>query len=503
MDFVRICDSPPSGARVPSRNLAEVIVIEPPKSLETVQPAPGPSVGEPRSPAATEGEHADRGKEFVAWLGRTVPMILVLSALGTVAYWGHHTGWSLRPASPTTSSSAGDGESWVDPGPPRLLHFASAEAVDRLGVEIGGAWRTDVTEAVDANGEVAYDQTRLAHLSSRLAGSVWRVEKHVGESVRAGEVLALVDAVEVGKTKSDFLHALVQVGLKEKTLSGLRSSAGAIPERSVQEADAALHEARIQLLTAQQALVNLGLPVQADMLRGLTADQVAQRIRFLGLPEDLARTLDPRTAPANLLPLMAPLAGTVVERHVVEGEVVNSSKVLFVIADVNHVWLYLNVRAEDARRLKVGQDVYFRPDGSKEDVVGRLTWISTAVDERTRTVDARAELVNPAGKDRLRASTFGTGRIILRREKGALVVPPESVQQVDADFVVFVRDKNYMKADAPKVFHVRPVRLGVRNELFAEVFSGVLPGEFVAAKGSGALRNELLKNDHGKNSIDH
>ena len=80
----------------------------------------------------------------------------------------------------------------------RRIQFASLEAVKKAGVDVGLVDRQPIIESVSANGQITYDQTRFASLSSRLPGTVWHVEKNVGDRVRAGEVLALVDAAEVG-----------------------------------------------------------------------------------------------------------------------------------------------------------------------------------------------------------------------------------------------------------------------------------------------------------------
>jgi cobalt-zinc-cadmium efflux system membrane fusion protein len=115
-------------------------------------------------------------------------------------------------------------------------------------------------------------------------------------------------------------------------------------------------------------------------------------------------------------------------------------------------------------------------------------------------VAARAELPNPQG--RLRDETFGAGRIILREEKEAIVVPNEAVHWEGCCHVVFVRDKDFFHAqDSPKVFHVRTVRVGAKNEKYTEVIAGVLPGEVVASKGSDVIRAELLKNSLGEGCV--
>jgi RND family efflux transporter MFP subunit len=195
--------------------------------------------------------------------------------------------------------------------------------------------------------------------------------------------------------------------------------------------------------------------------------------------------------------LRAQLDGVVVDRQVVAGEVVDISRVLFQVADTSRMWLVLNVRLEEAGKLALGQSVHFRPDGSRQEVGGKLTWISTTADERTRTVKVRADLPNP--DNQLRNETFGRGRIVLRDEPEAIVVPNEAVHWEGCCHVVFVRDKGSFDSDESyKVFHVRTVRLGVKNEKFTEVLAGVLPGEVVATQGSDVLRAQLLKNNLGE-----
>jgi cobalt-zinc-cadmium efflux system membrane fusion protein len=111
-------------------------------------------------------------------------------------------------------------------------------------------------------------------------------------------------------------------------------------------------------------------------------------------------------------------------------------------------------------------------------------------------VQVRANLANADG--RLRAFTFGQGQVVLREEKDAIVVPNDAIHWEGDCFVVFVRDKDFLAEDQPKVFHTRTVRLGARQEKTTEILAGVLPGEVVATRGSGLLRAELLKNNLGE-----
>jgi cobalt-zinc-cadmium efflux system membrane fusion protein len=380
----------------------------------------------------------------------------------------------------------------------RRIQFASAAAVEKAGVEVEPVWTAPMAEAVGGSGEITYDPTRTARLSARVPGTVVRAYRQVGDRVRRGEVVALVDAADVGRAKSEFLQAAAQMRLRARTAESLLKlgRSGATSEYRIQEAESALSEARIRLAAAQQALTNLGLPVQSAGLDAVADDQLADYVRFLGIPKPLADSLDPATANGNLLPVTAPLDGVVVSRDVVAGEVVDPAKVLCVVVDVSRLWLTLDMRLEDAGGIKLGQPVRFRPDGGKEEAAGAVSWVSTEADHKTRTVKVRAALDNAAG--RLKANTFGAGRVILREEKQALVVPNGAVQWEGDCFVVFVRDKDFLKDGSPKVFHTRTVRIGAANAQNTEIIAGVLPGELVAVKGSAVLRAELLRGNLGE-----
>jgi membrane fusion protein, heavy metal efflux system len=379
----------------------------------------------------------------------------------------------------------------------RRIQFASQEAIDKAGIEVEPVWTAPVVESVQGNGEIAYDQTSTARLSARLGGTVFGVYKKVGDSVKKGDILALVDAAEVGKAKSEFMKALLDVRLRADRMTRLEQAyqEGALALRTLSDESAALGEARIRLTTAQEGLTNLGLAVDVASLKDVPQEKLADSLRFLGLTGPVVATLDPRKTTGNLLTVTAPFDGVVVSRQLVTGEMVDHAKTVFVIADVRQMCLSLDVRLEDANLVALGQEVRFQPNGNSE-ARGKITWISTEADHKTRTVKVRASLEN--GDGRLRANTFGSGKIILREESKAIVVPTSAVHWEGCCHIVFVRDKNFLDNNAPKVFHVRTVRLGARDDKQTEIIAGVLPGEVVATRGSAIMRAELLKDNLGE-----
>lgn len=373
---------------------------------------------------------------------------------------------------------------------PRRVQLASDAAAERAGIKTATVAEETIEEGVKAAGEITYDHPLVARLSSRLPGTVWRVVKNLGDPVKRGDVVVVIDAAEVGRTKAEYLQAVAQLDVRSRALQRITSAGAVVSEAKRLELEGAVKEARIRILAAQQALVNLGLPVHAEDLKGLTPEELARRLQFLGLPPALVQGLDPERTTASLLPVRSPLDGVVVSCETVAGEVTDPTKVLQVVADNHEMLLTLDVRQEDAGRMKLGQEVEFRPDGSKGELKGRVNWISTAVDMKTRTLKVHALFPNKDG--RLKSNTFGSGMVVTREEK-VVVVPNEAIHSDGECSIVFVRDKNYLTPGAPKVFHARSVRLGARTDEATEIIAGVLPGEVVATEGSAVLRGQLLK----------
>jgi membrane fusion protein, heavy metal efflux system len=220
----------------------------------------------------------------------------------------------------------------------------------------------------------------------------------------------------------------------------------------------------------------------------LSDEQVAARLRTLGIPDSLLQGLDESSLTNNLLPMYAPFDGMVIKRDIVKGEIVDPTKPQFVLADLSRLWICLHLHLEDVGRLKVGQEVAFHLDGPNEDAPpAKIVWISAAVDEQTRTVPVRADVANPQG--RLRPNTFGDARILVGRQK-RLIVPNEALQFDGTSYLVFVRGE---RSESATEYLPRRVQLGPRHEEFTVVLSGVEAGQTIATSGSHVLLSEMLR----------
>jgi membrane fusion protein, heavy metal efflux system len=389
----------------------------------------------------------------------------------------------------------------------RRIQLADAESVTKSGIQtelVGTASERDpVVEFISAPGEIGYDQTKVAHLSSRSPGGVVRVFKRLGDKVKQGEVLAIIEAAEVGKAKSELLIAFGLFQLKSQILDSIKSSSGAVPELRMREAEAAVRETELRLDAARQTLVNLGLTLDETELRLATAEQLKFKLHFLAIPPDVTAGFDPKKTTSSLLPLLAPMDGTIVSRDVVIGEIVDLTKTLFELVDTSSLWLTLDVKSEDAAKLKLEakQVIRFKSDATAEELTGTIAWISTQADLKTRTVKIRANLADSAGQQK--ANTFGTGRVILREEPVAIVVPNAAVHFEGCCNVVFVCDKDFSKEGSLKVFNVRKVRIGAKDDRRTEIIAGLRPGERIVTTGSGMLLSELLRGGLGEGCACH
>jgi cobalt-zinc-cadmium efflux system membrane fusion protein len=443
-------------------------------------------------------------RKVLAWIVRQVPTVLTLAALAGVAVYGAHTGWRIPPFAELSGQGADPAKKSTEP-PVRIvsdasassevkspshhlkrIEFPSADAVSKAGIAVAKVEERPLDHYVTANGAVDYEPSRYAQLASRASGSVWSVHKEIGDHIRKGDVLALIEAAEVGQAKADFLQSLTQVDVRKMKLERLRAVGGStVPDISLREAEAALRESRISLFNAQQRLLNLGLVVRLRDVEKLSEDQLARHLRLLGLPEDVRNDVDPETITANLLPLTAPFDGAVVDRIAAPGVVVNTGhpQTLFVVADTRRLHIDLEVHLEDIPFIRVGQPVTFEADGGRgETAQASVSHISPEVNEKTRNVVVHAEFDN--AKRRLRPHAFGTGTILIKRPQ-TIVVPDAAIQADGSTHLVFVG----LSATS---FQVRHVQLGLRGGGFTEV-RGVHPGETVVTTGSHMLKSELLK----------
>ncbi len=436
---------------------------------------------------------------------------LILAGLAAIGFLGHQTHWSFQWHSPAEAHASTDaapaaadssGSGWKASGPGEL-EFPSAEAVKNAGIKTVPVEHRTMVEEMEIHGVIDYDRKLVARLSPRVSGTIWRVMKHLGDAVHTGDVVAVIEAVQIGDAKAEFLNALAVTESRTAQRQRLEGLRDVVPEKNYREALLSEREARVRLRNAEQTLINLGVPIRQDDFLKLDDQQRSERLHFLGLPEDLVRELDLTKNTSNLVAMTAPFGGAVISRDFGLGEVVTPSDTVFELADTSRMWILMDVRKEDAVRVECGQMVEFHADGVEGIMTAKVDWISTEIDENTRTLQVRAQVDNPviAEQDedgneqrRLRANTFGTGQIVVRENLNALAVPEESVQWDQERYLVFIQTSELR-------FQAVPVTRGIEADGYVEIRGQVSPGMQVVTKGSHVLKSHSLLNKLAERAV--
>jgi len=321
-------------------------------------------------------------------------------------------------------------------------------------------------EGVSVVGELQADQDRYAEVGAPVTARVVRLLAEPGQSVRAGQVLAEAQSTELARARADHDAAEARVTLARSALERKRALADRIvPRREVQEAEADLAAAQAALRAASATLQALGAAPS-------------------------------RAGDASRLPLIAPIAGTVIERHVALGQMIDPEHVAFRIGDLGSVWLVAHVFERDAVRVAVGTPARVTLAAFPgQPFTGRVTYIGRQVEAASRTIPVRVELANPQGLLRpgmsasawLQVSTAG---------QNVVAVPVAALQRVRDQWAVFVPKSG-------RTFEIRNVGRGRDLQGEVEVLTGLQPGETVVVDGAFLLKAEAEKADGGGDHHDH
>ena len=335
------------------------------------------------------------------------------------------------------------------------------EVMREFGIEVRSADGGHIEKIVRLPGEVVFNADRIAHVTPTVAGIVRKVNFSVGDQVKAGQVMAVLNSRELAAARSEFLAAKARLALAEANLNRdqrlFREKVGT--ERAVLESQQAFEETRIALNQAENALHALGY----------SHDQIAK-----------IETLD--DTEFNTYELTSPLGGMVTARHVTVGEVIepgNGSP--FVVADLSTVWVNLTVYQRDLAHVQAGQHVTIRFGHGIPDAEGKIAFISPSLDETTRTATARIVLKNPEGH--WRPGLFVEGRIETGRASASVVVPRNAITEMDGEQIVFVQ--------TDEGFEPREVTVGRTTSESAEIVTGLKPGERYIAANVLAFKAEM------------
>lgn len=260
-------------------------------------------------------------------------------------------------------ATSGDEE---DLGPRTLQLTETAAALAEI--ETAPVERRSVAHEVGMIGKIALDETRLAYITSRVAGRLDRLYvDYTGVTVRANDHLVEIYSPTLYTAQQELLQAIETV----RRLDG----------------------------------------ASIDVLRttsNRTVISAREKLRLYGLGDNQIEEIVERGTPREHITIYAPIGGVVIHKNAVEGMYVGGGTQIYTIADLTKVWVLFDAYESDLAWLRYGQEVEFRVEAYPgETFEGRIAFIDPLLDDSTRTVKIRLNVDNTDG--RLKPDMFVSG----------------------------------------------------------------------------------------------
>lgn len=373
-------------------------------------------------------------------------------------------------------------------------------------IEVCHARSEDMDFSVIATGQLQPNANAVTRISSPISGKVQSVNSVVGDDVRKGQVLLTISSQEIANLESDLFKSETEI---DSDLS-----------KDILEIDCDLEQADAQLAfckqqferaklmreekigsqvayeTAKMELEKQEITIAAlkqkkerivrvaNERKRLGRTALKQKLELLGMPDQIVSIILAAHKLETNIPIVTPQAGVVLERAVNVGELVDPSRVLFTVDDLDNLWLVANIFEQDVERIKVGQNLEFTVDSFPGRVfTGKLNFVAGTINPETRTLSVRAEVPNPGFK--LKPKMFARMKINVGREH-VLTIPKDAVQDAGSKKVVYVplaKDK----------FEEIEVEVGEAANQHVQVLKGLTEGQPIVCKGAFALRAKSLK----------
>src|SRR5215467_10651642 len=336
----------------------------------------------------------------------------------------------------------------------------SAPRVETGVVDYSGA-QQDLSLA----GKVAYGEDRYSRVSSPLQGRVVEVRAHLGDRVKAGAVLLVVDSPDIAQAYSEYVKedSDLRYATRAHELARDLYENKAMPLKDLKQAENELVKARAEFRRAKERLLSLRVPA-----------------------EELDKPLD-RQKITSRFDMRSPLTGTVVERAVTPGQSVGGdpAQVLFTVADLDMLQVVADLDERDLSLVKEGQFARVNVEAYPGvDFPATVAAIGDVVDPTTRTIKLRAWVNNEAHK--LKPEMFARLSIEVGDSAQFLTVPREAILEADGKQFVYV-------LEAPDRYVKREVKVAAASGDQARIIEGLRSGEHIVIKGAVLIKGQEVK----------
>ena len=395
------------------------------------------------------------GKSFALWarclsgcfaststLALTFFLVLLLSACG-------------RTEEPSASSAA----------TPVVQKATSRPADAESRVETSVVAYSSIKAVLTLAGKVAYGEDRYSKISSPLQGRVVEVRAHLGDHIKAGDVLLVIDSPEITAAYSEFVKESSELEYATRAYGLAKDlyETRALPQKDLKQAENDLIKARAEFRRTKEWLLSLRVPA-AELDKPLAQQKITSRFE-----------------------MKSPLAGTVVERTVTPGQSVGGdpSQVLFTVADLDTLQVIADVYERDLALVQTGQVATVTVEAYPGiTFAAAVATVGDVVDPNTRTIKVRAWVNNESHK--LKPEMFARLNLQIGDATPFLAIPKEAVLEIDGKEFVYVEE-------AQGRFVKRPVKVGTASGDQVRILEGLQPGERIVTKGAVLIKGQEAK----------
>lgn len=354
----------------------------------------------------------------------------------------------------------------------------TAEAMKRYGVGLGRATKQKLVSHVVAPAQVSFNTTAMAVVGCPVQGRVADLKVAVGDNVKKGDELLVVESPELGEAQSDYLQKRTAVAAAE---------AGVQPAQGAYQRAKSLYESSqgIALTEVQKRQVEFNAVRNAALTAQAALKSAASRLTLLGMDKAAIDKLVESGDINFRYAVRAPLAGTVTERWVTLGELVKPDREkLLVLADMTTLWVIADVPETRIAEVKPGAKAAVSV--GDQSIEGSVLRIGLSVDPSTRSVPVQIEVkADPA----LKPGMFAQADINIRAGGEPVVaVPSSAIQNVDGSTAVFLPVDGQTNT-----FTRRMVSVGDAAGGMVPIVSGLDGGERIVTSGAFILKAELGK----------
>ena len=334
------------------------------------------------------------------------------------------------------------------------------EEQERAGIKLEEVNSRTFEDFVSVTATIRPNQDRIAKIAPRVEGRIVSVSANLGDQVRAGQSLAVMDSLAIGEAQSALLRAQSSERVAQADFKRAESLSAEeiIPQK--------------ELLRARGELERAGAESRA----------ASDRLRLLGGSASATGRAQSTFA------LTAPFAGTVIQKKATIGELGSPVDAVFTIADLSKVWIEANLTDQLLSKVKTGAAATVTVGAYPgESFGGRVAYIANMLDKDSRTIAARIEVPNKDG--RLRLEMFATANITTGGQLEAISVPDSAILLLQGQPTVFVSQGGG--------FEPRAIETGEKISGRTVIKSGLKPKEQIVAAGAYALKARMLKSQIG------